>query len=432
MYNFSELDVDKVLSDHQPLLFKGCSSDPALSELFSKSGSFLMNKLKARVGSENIFVMSGLLEDGGLLSYANPGVDTKTRNTLTGLYPFNKFAKQVLAMSRDDAQGYLYTQLTDIGHSLPGLLPMITPLHERLNIAGESTWNFWIGSGKHRVNTHYDKVENFYFVLHGKKIFDLFPPQSLPELYSGPYEGGPSGIPESVVDANTPDVLLYPEFSNALTKAQRAEVCTGDMLYLPANWWHNVRSDSLNISANLWWSDIPLAKRMGAELAFLQLLSRVKMLPVHWKEYWSMHIDHYVFCKHGDPLGHLPVDQQGIAGEKTEATLKEIKEKIQFLEQELLRCELDVDIHDERLRLKCSERLSTRIKNTHDLELCLDNQAILTEDFSILELLKVFSQATPPLKAYNEKVAESYEIKRFAEKLVQFLRYGVLVASYES
>ena len=77
MYNFSELDVDKVLSDHQPLLFKGCSSDPALSELFSKSGSFLMNKLKARVGSENIFVMSGLLEDGGLLSYANPGVDTK-------------------------------------------------------------------------------------------------------------------------------------------------------------------------------------------------------------------------------------------------------------------------------------------------------------------------------------------------------------------
>ncbi|PTN11815.1 cupin-like domain-containing protein [Nitrosomonas aestuarii] len=427
----SNLNLGEILSEHQPVIFKNISSDSLLLGNNSSAGEDLMNKLSDEIGSKVVSVMSGFYEDGGLLSYSNPNVDTRTRNTLIGPCAFDKFARQVLKMSRDERPGYLYSQLLDIGNSMPELLPMVRPLDAKLNVKGEAIWNLWLGSGKHRVNTHYDKVENFYFVLHGKKVFNIFEPKLLPELYSGPYEGGPSGIPESVVDSNNPDHKTFPRYSEALENSQVAEVCAGDMLYLPANWWHNVSSERLNVSANLWWSDIGKVERFRAELAFLQLLYSVKALPKHWRDYWMTNIDHYVFCKNGNPLEHLPKEKQGIAGEIEIEVLTGIKQKIRDLEQEIFRLELDIDLSDDRLKLNCSHLLNIKIESIDYIEISIGTHQVFTEEYNVLEILRAFSGGRRPLEVYEGKIAQLYKIDQFSEKLVKFIRHGVLVMSHE-
>ncbi len=333
-------------------------------------------------------------------------------------------------MSQDNEPGSLFSQLLNLDESASELVPLIQHLGAKIDIDGEAIWNLWLGSGNHRVNTHYDKVENFYFVLQGKKVFQIFEPASLPDLYSGPYEGGPSGIPESIVDSSNPDLERFPRYSGAIENSQVAEVFAGDMLYLPANWWHNVKSEGLNISANLWWSDISKVERLRADLSFLQLLSSMKTLPEHWKDYWSVNIDHYVFCRNGSPFHYLPRKRQGIAGEPGTAVMTEIEERMRDMEQEISRLELSLDLSDGRLRLRCADLLNVILENKDQVEVRLGANKVLTDRYDVLEILRAFSEARRPLDVYEGKVAHSYDTDEFAKKLVEFVRCGLLVISY--
>jgi ribosomal protein L16 Arg81 hydroxylase len=113
-----------------------------------------------------------------------------------------------------------------------------------------------MGSGGHRINTHYDESENFYFVLIGSKEFQLFPPEQSRNLYPGPLHGGHGGVTESLVDPWNPDARAFPRFSEAEDHSVRYRLSAGDMLYLPRRWWHNVASAGINFSANYWWNDV--------------------------------------------------------------------------------------------------------------------------------------------------------------------------------
>jgi Cupin-like domain len=423
----SNLNIGEILLKHQPVIFKNISSDLILLSQNDVYRGELMNKLSNEIGSKVVSVVSGFYEDRGLITYSTPNLDVTTKNTLIGSCTFEKFARQALKMSQDDNPGYLYCQISDIGNSMPELLPMIQPLSAKFNVEGEATWNLWLGSGKHRVNTHYDKFENFYFVLQGKKVFNIFDPSLLPDLYSGAYEGGPSGVPESVVDSSNPDYKTFPRYLKALENSEMAEVCAGDMLYLPANWWHNVSSEGLNISVNLWWSDISKLERLRAELSFLHLLYSLRILPKHWQNYWMTNIDHYAFCKNGDPFEYLPKGNQGIAGEiKTEVLMK-IKQNIRCLEQEIFRIELDIDFSDDRSKLICSDIMNIKIRSRDCVEIYIGTHKVLTETYDILEILRGFSEKQRPLEIYQGKISEFYEIDQFAEKLVKLIQCGVLV-----
>jgi Cupin-like domain len=252
----------------------------------------------------------------------------------------------------------------------------------------------------------------------------------LPDLYSGPYEGGPSGIPESVVDSSDPDLEKFPRFSKALQDSQTAEVCAGDMLYLPTNWWHNVRSEGLNISVNLWWKDIREVERLRAELSFLHLLFAVKTLPQHWKDYWEVNIEHYVFGRSGDPFHYLQPERQGIAGETRTDVLMEIRKRMLEIEQHISQLELKIDLSDRRLRLQCADGLNFTLGEGDQIEIRVGDKKILTDEYQALEILKAFAEASRPLDRYEGKVAQTYDVDAFARKLVEFVHSGVIGISY--
>jgi len=56
----------------------------------------------------------------------------------------------------------------------------------------------------------------------------------------------------SYVDCDNPDYEKFPKFREA--RAWEGMLNPGEILYLPARWWHQVRSLQDAISVNFWWA----------------------------------------------------------------------------------------------------------------------------------------------------------------------------------
>ena len=69
-------------------------------------------------------------------------------------------------------------------------------------------------------------------------------------LYPYPLESSASHV--SYIDLEQPDFARYPRFREACALAGVIE--PGELLYLPAYWWHHVRSLQVSISVNFWWA----------------------------------------------------------------------------------------------------------------------------------------------------------------------------------
>jgi hypothetical protein len=142
----------------------------------------------------------------------------------------------------------------------------------------------------------------------------LFPPEQVENLYVGPLEFTPQGVPISLVDIFNPDLARYPRFSRALEAAQIAELEAGDAIFIPYMWWHSVRSLApFNILMNYWWNKTP-----GAVTApfrcLMHAMFTVAGLPSAQRDVWRIFFDHYVFQAHGDPAAHLAPELRGMLG----------------------------------------------------------------------------------------------------------------------
>jgi len=99
---------------------------------------------------------------------------------------------------------------------------------------------------------HYDSTDNLYVMAWGRKKALLGEPGQLGALYrypnAHPYAGS------SQVNLSSPDLSRHPRFARA--KLREVVVGPGDVLYLPAWWWHQFEqpwegTGSLNLWSNL-------------------------------------------------------------------------------------------------------------------------------------------------------------------------------------
>ncbi|MGH8856773.1 MAG: cupin-like domain-containing protein [Polaromonas sp.] len=88
----------------------------------------------------------------------------------------------------------------------------------------------------------------------GRKRLVLFAPHDAEHLYTH------AANPVLLASRFNPDAPDYEAMPRA-RKAQAIEcmVEPGDLLYLPAGWFHQVQALALSLSANLWAHDTPLA-----------------------------------------------------------------------------------------------------------------------------------------------------------------------------
>jgi len=156
------------------------------------------------------------------------------------------FPSAVARMSRPGNE-HLYVMQRSIPDQFPELLPDIkTPSWIRNQ---KLTINLWCGGANNVTPLHHDQPNNFYAQLYGRKRFTIFDPMETDFLYPYPVETEVGHI--SYVDVEKPDLIKYPKFRRA--RSYEFTIETGELLYLPAFWWHHVRSLETAISVSFWW-----------------------------------------------------------------------------------------------------------------------------------------------------------------------------------
>lgn len=104
-----------------------------------------------------------------------------------------------------------------------------------------------IGSAGVQLWTHYDIMDNMLIQVQGRKHVVLFNPSDVPYLYL-------NGDKSEVLDIDNYDTKLFPKFSSAIKHECLLE--PGDILFIPALWFHNTHALTYGIAVNVFWKNL--------------------------------------------------------------------------------------------------------------------------------------------------------------------------------
>lgn len=228
----------------------------------------------------------------------------------------------ILACRNDEAPPAVAVQSVPVRQHLPGFeqenaMPLLPASVEP---------RIWIGN-RVTIAAHYDPSDNIACVAAGRRLFTLFPPDQLTNLYIGPMEVTPAGTTVSMVDFDNPDLERYPKFAAAMEHALSSVLEPGDAIYIPYLWWHHVRSlERFNILVNYWWQ--PASAHMASPFhALIHAMIAMRDLTPSQRAAWQAHFENYAFNADGHPAEHLPADRRGIM-EASDAVAREWKRHI--------------------------------------------------------------------------------------------------------
>jgi hypothetical protein len=165
--------------------------------------------------------------------------------------PFSEFARRSFGplAARDAEYHYYYRNRASTlpaGHNDARRIEALEPYLRRAAIE-----NLWISGSETTVALHFDAAENLNFQLKGRKEFILYPP-GVQAYYPESMFSQTAHVSRVYRDGPTPDLRRFPRFDPTL--GLHIELCEGDVLYLPAYWWHHVHScGAENVNLNYWW-----------------------------------------------------------------------------------------------------------------------------------------------------------------------------------
>ncbi|XP_037542189.1 tRNA wybutosine-synthesizing protein 5 [Nematolebias whitei] len=177
---------------------------------------------------------------------------------------------------------------------------------------------FRISSCGLQLWTHYDVMDNLLAQVTGRKRVVLYSPQDALHLYL-------SGDKSEVLDVDAPDLKRFPDF----VKARRYECVLepGDLLFIPALWFHNTLALQFGVGVNVFWRHLPADiydkkdpygnKDPVAAARALQALERalhaLDELPAEYRDFYGRRmvqvIQRRTFCDDQDSDTTLPRSQ---------------------------------------------------------------------------------------------------------------------------
>jgi hypothetical protein len=113
---------------------------------------------------------------------------------------------------------------------------------------------FWLGPAGTVTPLHCDYDDNIFAQIWGTKRIFLAPPHHDQFLYPSEANAILFGSP---FDPEAPDFAKFPLARQATTI--ECMVHPGDMLYVPAGWYHQVRALTFSLSSNRWARAMPFA-----------------------------------------------------------------------------------------------------------------------------------------------------------------------------
>ena len=310
---------NEIVAAHTPVVFRGGVDDWEMVRLANQSDEALLKYLNKQAIPGPVKIVEGSKESKGFFFYDETMSGFNFRRVQTTFFDFSD--KLLRTKRQSDAtvislqSAYVDEYFSEV-HKENTLSLMGATIRPRI----------WIG-GKSIVATHYDDAENLACCVAGKRRFVLFPPEQVGNLYIGPIDNTPAGAPVSLVSVVDPDFKKYPKFKAALEHAWVAELEPGDVIYIPALWWHHVESlEAINVLVNYWQGgSIGGEKGPSALDAMLFGMIALKDRSAPVKDAWRALFDHYVFDQNGEAGAHIPEGRRGLLGDLDEGQVKNIK-----------------------------------------------------------------------------------------------------------
>ncbi|ROT43149.1 phospholipase A2 [Sodiomyces alkalinus F11] len=184
-------------------------------------------------------------------------------------------AEVLYAQTQNDNLRNEYAPLLSLNH-LPTSIPFA---RIALDQTSPDALNLWVGNSRSVTALHKDNYENIYVQLRGRKRFVLLPPWCHPCVNERPLRAatyrrqcadqassstlilepdeGEDDVPFATWDPDNPDVNSTP-YSH-LAVPIRVDLEPGDMLYLPAMWYHKVsqfcieEDEGFVLAVNYWY-----------------------------------------------------------------------------------------------------------------------------------------------------------------------------------
>lgn len=189
----------------------------------------------------------------------------------TRILPFERYAEMLRSGEADQHDAYLArcalsnTPLLDT----PGYR-QLEAAEAQLGLKGAATaLNLWLGPGGHVSSLHYDPMDGTLSQLYGQKRVILFPPSQTYNLYpiavwNHLVHGLKRRAVYSQVYPDRPDVESFPRFQIAQQHRYEVILDPGDVLFLPAGWWHEVVSLGTGVvcSTNRFWHVSPMTRAL--------------------------------------------------------------------------------------------------------------------------------------------------------------------------
>ena len=139
----------------------------------------------------------------------------------------------------------------------------------------------WVALKNHYEFCHYDPDDNFLVMIQGRKQVRLFGYGHLQSLYPNPL-GSHGKTIQSQVDLDQVDGEKFPLFlKDPSLHCQHCVLHPGEILFIPAFYWHQVTALDTGISVNMFYGE-------GGEHDFIEKI--LKPPYAEHFEYWFLNI----------------------------------------------------------------------------------------------------------------------------------------------
>lgn len=316
------IPYDELMEAGDPVLLKGLVNGWGLVQAARQSHTSAMEYLKSFYNGRTVGSYWAGPEIKGRYTYTE---DCTKFNFDKRRVPLTEMLDSILEHLDDECPPARYVGSTTIDACLPGFrehndLPFEHPMF----VDNKPLASIWLGNPS-VVSAHYDAPNNIACCVVGKRRFTLFPPEQIDNLYPGPLDPTPGGQAISLVDFANPDFDRFPKFRQAIDAGQVADMESGDGLFYPSMWWHQVEGlDTFNAMINYWWNTSP--KYMDTPMNVLKhALLSLRDRPQHEREAWRHVFDYYVFGDTEGARAHIPPQAQGELAPLNEMTARQLR-----------------------------------------------------------------------------------------------------------
>jgi hypothetical protein len=168
-------------------------------------------------------------------------------------------------------------------HGLGDLVSSLTipPWVDRSRI---STTNLWIGAGNNRTLLHYDPWDGVMMLAEGKKEFVILPGTETSKMYPYGALNYKALYLGEVLHSKIQPLDVQEPYRARFSKAEgyRGTITAGEMIFIPAGFWHYVQSSGLNIGINFFIHFEDRSLQLTEPLRTYWVKDNITLWPVRW------------------------------------------------------------------------------------------------------------------------------------------------------